>query len=156
MDRIIPALPSGDTRSTMWLHSLAGTMAGLPLGLANLWLLWQICAPVGLALLAVPAAGLVAGALQGAWLRPYTRPPLLWLGASAAGWLLAYVVIGRPDLASGLLHLLPLTMALLIGITSSLFQWLHLRRVVRRATSWVWINAVCWCVLWFMLSALAI
>jgi hypothetical protein len=35
-------------------------------------------------------SGIIAGALQGAFLRSYTPPVIIWLIASGVGWILAY------------------------------------------------------------------
>jgi hypothetical protein len=150
MDPVILAPAYGDTRFALWTKSLSGTLLGLILGLTNLVLVWQLVAQLGLSLLAVLIASLIAGAIQGNMLRPYTRPAVLWLASTSIGWLLAYIVIGRPNPLSGQFQMIEATTPLLFGLISSGFQWLLLRRSLGRATCWMWINAVCWYLIWIV------
>jgi hypothetical protein len=155
MDPVIPAPAYGDTRIAMGTKSLNGTLLGLMLGLINLVLVWQLVAQLGLSLLAVLIASLVAGAIQGNMLRPYTRPAVLWLASTSIGWLLGYIVIGQPNPLSGPFQMMPATAPLLFGLISSGFQWLLLRRSVGRAACWIWLNAVCWYLIWILWYAFA-
>lgn len=154
MDPIILAPAYGDTRLSMWTKSIIGTLVGLCLGLPNLVLVWRLLAPYGGSLLAVLLASFIAGAVQGNVLRPYTRPPLVWLAATASGWLLGYLLIGHPDLLMVNHLMLEGRAPILFGLISSAFQWLMLRRHIGRASCWLWINAVCWYVVWCVRSIL--
>lgn len=98
---------------------------------------------------AVPAL-LVAGALQGAALglgqAAVLRsavpglPRLRWVGATAAGAAVAYLLGLLPSLLS------PWALAGLgaLPLTIGFLQWLVLRRLVARSSSWIAVTAMAW------------
>jgi hypothetical protein len=90
------------TTSQLSRPSLSSLSLGIPLGLAiggvNALLMQRsVAAPIDFLLapglspfIVVFVSGIIAGVLQGAFLRSYTRPVSIWLTASGIGWTLAY------------------------------------------------------------------
>jgi hypothetical protein len=142
-DPVQPAPPRGDTRGAIWQKSILGTLIGLGLGLANYSAIISAADNVVGRMLALIAAGAISSAAQGAFLRAYTRPPLRWLGASVAGWLIADALLAalappRYALSDGPLPLM------LAGLVISFPQYLMLRRHIDRAWAWVLLTLFCW------------
>lgn len=156
MGKLILAPPRGDTRSRLWTKSIAGTFFGLMWGLLNAGIIVNLLTPHVLAIpCAITAGGCIAGAFQGISLRIYTRPALLWITLSIAGWWLAcggvWLIFSIPGPPPE-----PARVFILIGILASLTQLLMLRRYIDRSWSWVIINIGCWLFMSLLIEQLSI
>jgi hypothetical protein len=135
--------------NVVWEDGLAGTFLGLIVGGCNylvLRLTFGMYPPITLSVLFLGISGTIAGALQGAFVRPYARPRLTWLVVSSLGWMIAGTSMEffaqwtrRND---GLwMHLFEPVLWLLGGMLGcgiiSLGQWLLLRPYLRSAWWWL-------------------
>ena len=76
----------------VWEDGLAGTLLGLIVGGCNylvLHLTFAMYPPILISTLFLGVSGAIAGALQGAFVRPYVRSRLTWLLVSSLGWMIA-------------------------------------------------------------------
>ncbi len=77
--------------------------------------------------------GIVVGFLQSTQLKPWLSSRPWWIIASILGWPFAMIWFDNPIQEINLLILFKYVLPLIVGI----FQWLVLRRLIRRAGWWV-------------------
>jgi predicted membrane protein len=129
-------------------------MLGVFVGIVSVMLLATWLDPVlstGALFTAYAIAGVIAGASQGAFLRRYARPKLLWLGASGAGWLTFFSIVEViisiwPDVNRWQSARLEqwFAIAALGGAIIGTAQWLVLRRTFGQTVWWIPLNAGVW------------
>lgn len=134
----------GEPRDIIWLRSVSGSLLGIVSGIINMVLVQRFLPDLFGALLAVAVGGVIAGALQGGFMRRYTQPALLWLGLTAVGWLAAFIALGMTDWSLLLQDDFSWRNVSLCALMTSVPQWGMLRRHVGRAWFWVLINLGCW------------
>jgi hypothetical protein len=137
-----------------WFRGFIGSIFGVFAGIVSVMLLTAWLAPVlpsSAPLAASGMGGAIAGAIQGSFVRRYARPKLLWLGTSAAGWLVFFSVVALiialwPDINRWpSLHLEQwFAIAALGGATIGTAQWLVLRRTFGQTIWWIVLNAGIW------------
>jgi hypothetical protein len=97
-------------------------------------------------------SGIIAGALQGAFLRSYTRPVSIWLTASGIGWTLAYSLMQYFYATTVTSSILPTTGEVLLGFGMGFLagtaQYLVLQIRWRTAYWWIISTALCWGIAW--------
>jgi hypothetical protein len=96
----------------------------------------RIPALVGVLLMAL-VMGAVLGAGQGLIMMPYLDRSELWIGLTALGYAVGFIV-------PSLLGLDPLLRYAAIGLALGLLQWLILRRHVEASGWWIVVNLACW------------
>jgi hypothetical protein len=139
-------------------QGVAGCLLGIFLGLLNVLLVMRMSPDTYLlnhpfALLALFAScGIIAGAIQGGFLRRVIRTPFLWLALSGMGWLFIgcidiLTVSSIPVDVDVLLFSLPRTervIGLLLGGLAALPQWVLLQRSIPLAGLWLLLSASTW------------
>jgi serine/threonine-protein kinase len=96
----------------------------------------QISALLAVLLMAL-VMGAVLGAGQGFIMLPYLDRSELWIGLTALGYAIGFIV-------PSLLKLDPLLRYAAIGLALGLLQWWMLRRYVEAAGWWIVVNFACW------------
>jgi len=151
-----PSLPdsSGHVTDDFWSKAVLGSILATCIGTFSALLLALIADPwvaAGAPWLGAGVGGIIAGAIQGAFIRHDTRPRLLWLAISSSAWLVAIsVVVGIGDRwpTRGFASLLCATA--LSGAIIGSAQWLMLRRTRPDAIWWVLVNACIWVLVLFI------
>ena len=88
---------SKQSADNLWGRAIVATIIGILVGTFNRDIVTVIGGDNSPArLVGYAFGGIVASAIQGAFLRRYTQPKWAWLGISAIGW----IVIGLPDVWS--------------------------------------------------------
>jgi hypothetical protein len=152
MEPAAPTLTPPLTFKQFLIRGLFGCLLGTLIALLNLFVLVvlfpgvfqsnrQFNVPAVFALL-----GIIAGAIQGSFLRHTTRPALVWLLLSAFGWSLVGVVNTHDMIAWSSIGD-RIASSLLIGALTALPQWLGLRRSLRFAACWPFLSASAWVIL---------
>jgi hypothetical protein len=152
------------TTSQLPRPALSSLCFGIPLGLAiggvNALLIQRpVAACIGVFLapglspfIVVLVSGIIAGALQGAFLRSYTRPVIIWLAASGIGWILAYGLMRYFYATTDAYSLLPtageLSLGFGMGLLAGIPQWLILQAQWRTADWWLVSTVLCWGTFW--------
>ena len=90
--------------------------------------------------------GIIAGAIQGGFLRRVTQPSLLWLLVSGTGWSIASIVFSQGSGSVATIGDLILA-GLICGGIASLPQWLFLQRSLPFAAFWLVLSANTWSIL---------
>ena len=155
-------LPS--TTSQLPRPSLSSLCLSIPLGLAiggvNALLLQRPAAALieffldpGLSpFIVVFVSGIIAGALQGAFLPSYTRPIIIWLAASGVGWILAYSLMRYFYTITVTSAIVPIPGEVLLGLGMGFLagaaQWLVLQMWWRTAYWWIVSTVFCWGIIW--------
>jgi hypothetical protein len=101
---------------------------------------------------AVLLSGVIAGAIQGSFLRPHTRPIVAWLIVTGFGWMAAYGLMRYFYSVNNTYTILPtfgelslgLGMGFLVGIT----QWLVLQQRWKNAYLWIVSTVIVWSITW--------
>jgi hypothetical protein len=137
------------------IQGLLGCLSGTWIGCLNLVFLMIVFpglledGPLSFIALWGPC-GIIAGAIQGGFLRRATRPALLWLLLSGIGWLM----VGLVDSQGMLPKSTPgdvIAVSLLYGALAALPQWLLLRRSLPFAVFWLPLSASIWSILGLLL-----
>jgi hypothetical protein len=152
------------TTSQLPKPSLSSLCLGIPLGVAiggvnALLIRHPVDAFIGFLLdtslspfIAVFVSGIIAGALQGAFLRSYTRPVIIWLGASGIGWLLAYSLMRYFYTTTDTSTILPTVSEIFLGVGMGVLagtaQWLVLQVRWRTAYWWIVSTVFWWAIVW--------
>ena len=98
----------------------------------------QISALLAVLLMAL-VMGAALGAGQGFIMMPYLDRSELWIGLTALGYAIGFIV-------PSLLKLDPLLRYVSIGLALGLLQWLILRQHVEASGWWIAVNLACWLV----------
>jgi hypothetical protein len=153
MKRADPALIPSLTPKQFLLRGLAGCLLGTLIAFLNMFIfaMSPLFRQPFAAPLALGCCGLIAGAIHGGFLRRVTRPALLWLLLSGAGWLLVGFIESQ--------HMIPwsstgqrVISALFYGGLAALPQWLLLQRSLRFAAIWPVLTASTWLLLLFAMD----
>jgi len=141
-----------------WSYAFIATILGTLIGTITLIILIALVDQLwsgGAEFVAGGLSGLVAGAIQGAFLRRSTQPKLLWLGLSCGGWLITII------LGNTIRHLWPgadanreMAIAAIGGAVVGTCQWVLLRRYRSHVIWWVPLSAAIWTcttLLWLIL-----
>jgi hypothetical protein len=155
---------TSSTTSQLPKPSFSSLYLGIPLGVAiggvnALLIRHPVDALSGLLLdirlspfIAVFVSGVIAGALQGAFLRFYTRPVIIWLAASGIGWLLAYSLMRYFYTTTNTSTIVPTASETFLGVGMGLLagttQWLVLQVRWRTAYWWIVSTVLWWAVVW--------
>jgi len=138
------------------IRAASGTTLGILLGSINRIIMTGLLHHTAVAqIIGFGIAGLIAGTIQGMFLRHYTRSTLLWMGVSGLGWML----IGLPELwfpdnTFPLWLCDNVTRRALVGMLSGeivgTLQALTLRRQSRIIGCWLLITILVWGGLWML------
>lgn len=150
---IPPSSPHSSEHVTddFWSKAVLGGILATCIGMFSALLLAFITEPwvaTGAPWLGAGVAGVIAGAIQGAFIRHYTRPRLLWLAINSSAWLVAVsIAVGMSELwpAHGFASLLCTTA--LVGAIIGSGQWLLLRRTQPDTVWWILVHASIWVLL---------
>ena len=143
-----PSQPSEQLTDDFWFKAIFGGLLATVAGIISAWLLTWLCQQwlsSSAIWISAGIGGVIAGVLQGVFIRHPIEPKLLWLTASSSGWLaaLGYAqAIGSawPRIGPGAwLGATALGGAIIGGA-----QWLVLRRTRQDAVWWVALNASIW------------
>ncbi len=153
---IPPSSPQASRQTTddFWSKAVLGSIFATCIGLFSALLLTLIAEPwvaTDTPWLGAGVGGLIAGAIQAAFIRHDTHPRLLWLVLSSSAWLVAIsVVVGIGDRwpMRGFASLLCATA--LSGAIIGSCQWLMLRRTRPDTLWWVLVNACIWVLVLFI------
>jgi hypothetical protein len=131
----------GWTFVVKWI--VAFVVAGIVSSLLMLALMFmaqyvRIPALLGVLLMAL-VMGAVLGAGQGFIMMPYLDRSELWIGLTALGYAVGFIV-------STLLGLDPLLRYASVGLALGLLQWSILRQYVEASGWWIVVNLACWLV----------
>jgi hypothetical protein len=148
---LIPAL----SIKQFLLRGMAGCLIGAFIGMLNVALLgnpyrapFQISRPL-YHIIVFGFGGVIAGAIQGGFLRPVTRPPSVWLLLSGLSWSLIGLLIDQiPFWMSSNDILLGLLYGGIVGVP----QWLLLQRSLRFAAFWLLLSPASWIMLFVLLE----
>jgi hypothetical protein len=127
----------------MWGNAIIGCSTGQVAAFLNYQALVLLLEPVGLPMWPVLALFwgiLVMSAVQGNYLRPYTRPPHKWLLNSVSYAALGYFFMSMITNEWGIQ---PYTSLFMIMMSSS-GQTRILAQTVGNAPIWMLINFICW------------
>jgi hypothetical protein len=94
--------------------------------------------------------GIIAGAIQGAFLRRATRPKLVWLLLSGIGWCIVGLVDSQGSIPKSTTGDV-IAVSLLYGGLAALPQWPLLQRSLSFAAAWLPLSASIWCILGLIL-----
>jgi hypothetical protein len=94
--------------------------------------------------------GMIAGAIQGGFLRGVTRPAFLWLLLSGIGWLIVGFFDTQDTLPKSTTGDV-IAVSLLYGGLAVLPQWLLLQRSLSFAAFWLPLSASTWSILGLLL-----
>ena len=94
--------------------------------------------------------GIIAGAIQGGFLRRTPRPALLWLVLSGTGWLIVGLVDSQGTISKSTTGNV-IAVSLLYGGLAALPQWLLLQRALPFAAFWLALSASTWSILGLIL-----
>ncbi len=135
------------------IRALPGCLLGSCIGILNLLFVQVIGFGYRLHhLMPLPVlfalCGIIAGAIQGGFLRRATRPALLWLLLSALGWSFAGITY-EPVLVPAYTAGARLGAHLFFGALAALPQWLWLQRSHRNASYWLVFSASAWGIVMF-------
>jgi hypothetical protein len=138
-----------------FIQGLLGCLIGTWIGVLNLVVLIIVFPGVieggGLTFIALwGLCGMIAGAIQGGFLRRATRPALLWLLVSGVGWLAVGLVDTQETISKSTTGGL-IAISLLYGGLAALPQWLLLQRSLPFATFWLPVSASTWSILGLIL-----
>jgi hypothetical protein len=138
------------------IRAATGTLLGILLGSINRIIMTGLLHhTAGAQIIGFGIAGFIAGAVQGMFLRHYTRSTLLWIGVSGLGWML----IGLPELwfpdnTFPLWLCDNLTRRALVGMLSGgsvgILQALTLRRHFQIIGWWLLVTILVWGGLWML------
>jgi hypothetical protein len=141
------------------IRAAVGTFLGILIGIINRVIITGVLRHTALAqLVGFGIGGLIAGAIQGLFMRHYTRSTLAWIGVSGLGWM----IIGLPELwfADNTFSLWlcdRLTRRALVGLVSGgivgILQALTLMPRSPTVRWWLLVTILVWVGLW-MLPAL--
>jgi hypothetical protein len=143
-----PPQPSEYLTDDFWFKAIFGGLLATVAGIIGAWLLtwlsqqWLSSSAIWIS---AGIGGVIAGVIQGFFIRHSVEPKLLWLTASSSGWLaaLGYAqAIGSAWPRIGLGAWLGTTA--LVGAIIGGAQWLVLRRARQNAVWWVALNASIW------------
>lgn len=107
--------------------------------------------------IAVLFSGVIAGAIQGVFLRPYARPVVIWLIASGLGWMAAYGLIRYFYSVNDTNTILPtfgeLVLGSGLGFLVGTAQWLVLQQRWANAYLWIVSTVIVWGFAWAGMTA---
>jgi len=136
------------TSEDFWSNATLGIFLGTGVGTISAAILTIVFTSVwstGAPFLACGLSGMFAGALQGAFVRRYVHPRILWLAISSSGWLAA---LGAAIAINAVWPVVGLDqgfgVAALAGTIIGSAQWLLLRRVKSDSIWWILLNASVW------------
>lgn len=139
-DPVILAPAKGHIRSQMWGNAILGCSTGQIAAFLNYQVLTLLLDPIRLSFLALSWGILVMSAVQGNYLRPYTRPAHRWLIDSVSAPMLGYLLF---SLSTNQWEL-DRNMSFFVLLLSSIVQTRILAQTVGNAPLWVKINMICW------------
>jgi hypothetical protein len=140
------------------IRALLGCLLGSCIGLLNLLFLYMMSfgyrlhdlmsSPIFIPILCA-LCGIIAGAIQGGFLRRATRPALLWLLLSALGWSFAGFALAPVFGDYGYTRGAIIATYLLCGALAALPQWFWLQRSHRNAAYWLMFSEGVWALVMF-------
>jgi hypothetical protein len=150
----MPSTTTHQPRTLSLFSQWIGIPLGLSIGAVNALLLQRpVRVFIGFPLddvlsrfIVVFVSGIIAGAVQGAFLRPYTRPVMIWLIANGIGWTLAYGLM-RYFYTTARSTILPtvdeVSLGLGMGLIVGVAQWIVLRHRLNAAYWWIISTVLC-------------
>ena len=145
-----PSSPQASRQTTdgFWSKAVLGSTLATCIGLFCALVLALIAEPwvtIGSPWLGAGVGGIIAGAIQAAFIRHDTHPRLLWLAINSSAWLAAISVvasIGNRWSMDGFASWMFATA--LSGAIIGSAQWLMLRRTRPDTIWWALVNACIW------------